>query len=263
LNVELKKHWPGINSMAGYKKNWYKEWFGEDYLTVYKHRDAGDARRLIKLILDGSDIGPGAFVLDLACGTGRHAFALAERGCRVLGLDLSRRLLLEARQKMDASQNNPSFVCADMRFFPFDIHFDAIVSLFTSFGYFEDDSQHTLVAGEIARSLKAGGEFVIDYFNPEFVRSNLIAQGSRMVGDVEVQEERWISGGRVHKNIRIEDGGEVRDFHESVRMFELQELQEMLARNHLKVTRVCGSYTGSPFKNESKRMILFARKEKA
>ena len=52
LNTGLGKHWPGMSQIIGYKKNWYKEWFGEDYLTVYQHRDKSDAHRLVKLISD-------------------------------------------------------------------------------------------------------------------------------------------------------------------------------------------------------------------
>ena len=125
-----------MSQIIGYKKNWYKEWFGEDYLTVYQHRDDKDALRLIRLIKTFVPIYPTSILLDLACGIGRHAYLLSRYSQNVFGLDLSASLLKKAQEKK-RSHISPSFVQADMRYFPFKVKFDVIFSLFTSFGYFD------------------------------------------------------------------------------------------------------------------------------
>ena len=153
-----------MSQIIGYKKNWYKEWFGEDYLTVYQHRDDKDARKLIKLIRKYVMITPESNLLDLACGNGRHTYELARYSKNIFGLDLSRSLLGKALQKKKNEQTSPSFVQADMRYFPFKMKFDIIFSLFTSFGYFDSDEKHLQVACEISESLNHGGTFIIDYF---------------------------------------------------------------------------------------------------
>ena len=95
---------------------WYKEWFGEEYLGLYAHRDAEEAGRHAEFVvrhLDGEKPGgekPGA-VLDLACGAGRHTAALRRRGYRVVGVDLSLTLLAQPPRQ-------PS-VAGDMRCLPF------------------------------------------------------------------------------------------------------------------------------------------------
>ena len=68
---------------------WFEHWFGEEYLELYPHRDAEEAARVAELLEARGVVRPGARVLDLACGAGRHAMALAHRGARVVGLDLS------------------------------------------------------------------------------------------------------------------------------------------------------------------------------
>jgi len=249
-----------MSQKAGYNKSWYKEWFGEDYLVVYQHRDDSDAKQLIELIVQNTIISKKSRLLDLACGNGRHAYLMSKYTSNVFGLDLSSHLLNEACKKKVANQS-PSFVRADMRYFPFNIKFDIIFSLFTSFGYFEDDKLHLHVAKEIRSSLKKSGLFVLDYFNPNYVKETLISRGKRMVGEIEVEEERWIKNKRVHKNISIQKNGSKKTFHESVRMFELDELRDLLKKAGIETNKVFGDYDGSSYKKKSKRIIVFAEKK--
>ena len=79
--------------MVCFKKTWYREWFGEDYLAVYKHRDSSDAKDLIGLIRTNVPLDYYMRVLDLGCGNGRHAFALLPHVQKIFGLDLSEKLL--------------------------------------------------------------------------------------------------------------------------------------------------------------------------
>ena len=248
-----------MSHIIGYKKNWYKEWFGEEYLTVYKHRDDKDAQKLIALILSQIKIDKSSYLLDLACGNGRHAFLLSGYSPHVYGLDLSVHLLHQA-QNRKKSEKAPSFVRADMRYFPFRIKFDVIFSLFTSFGYFDDDDKHLKVALEISESLNEGGSFVLDYFNPAYVRKNLVPDGKRMIDSTEITEKRWLEKKRVFKSIHIQSEGEDKEFIESVRMFELDELTVLLEKAGIFIREVFGNYKGDRYKPDSKRMIIFAKK---
>ena len=248
-----------MSQIIGYKKNWYKEWFGEDYLTVYQHRDVKDAVKLIRLIREHVEIKQQSYLLDLACGNGRHTYLLKCYSQNIFGLDLSDSLLQQAMQKK-GSEKFPSFVQADMRYFPFKIRFDFIFSLFTSFGYFDKDEKHLKVAQEISEHLQPGGTFVIDYFNADFVRKNLVAYGNRSIGDIKVKEKRWLSEKFVHKNIVIYKEEGIKYFQESVRMFELNELAALLLQAGIKTHNVFGDYDGSLYSKNSKRMILFAKK---
>ena len=122
------------------KKTWYKSWFGNEYLTVYAHRDEEEARQVIDLIQRFIKINSDFNILDLCCGQGRHVLHLASLGFKVMGIDLSRTLLEVAKYKKN-KDDSAHFIQADMRNLPTSQSFDLLLNLFTSFGYFETDKQ--------------------------------------------------------------------------------------------------------------------------
>jgi SAM-dependent methyltransferase len=234
--------------------DWFEEWFGEEYLRLYPHRDETDAAAAIELIaaqLQGKRIDS---VLDLGCGAGRHARLLCDRWWTV-GLDLSWALLKVARRE---SPDSP-YVRADMRDLPFAPEsFDLAVNLFTSFGYFDDDREHAQVLKCVAAATKRGGTFVLDFLNPDEVRRNLIAYDERVVGGSTVEQLRCISEDRkfVEKTIRVRD----REYLERVRLFSREELELMLQAAGFEIVTRAGDYSGSPWTEDSPRTILFARR---
>src|SRR4051812_21827026 len=169
---------------------WFEQWFGEEYLRLYPHRDDDDARQAVQLIADAVPLA-GRRVLDLACGPGRHATHLAETGAHVVGLDLSAALLTRARQRL---ARRAQLVRGDMRCLPFrGGSFDVVVNLFTSFGYFSDDEQHLAVLREAGCTLGPGGALVLDYFNAEKVRRELVPHEYQVVGPQRIHIDRRIS----------------------------------------------------------------------
>jgi SAM-dependent methyltransferase len=236
--------------------DWFEDWFGEEYLALYEHRDHHEAREVVALI--GERMGEvDAPVLDLACGAGRHQRTLCERGWWTIGLDLSPSLLRAAR----AEDRGAPLVRADMRELPFaDSSFALVVNLFTSFGYFRDDAQHRRVVAEVARVVRPGGWFVLDYLHAEQVRRTLVPRDERSVGTVTVEQEREISadGRFVRKTITIGELG--RTFVERVRLFEPDELAALCTGAGFSVDAILGDYDGSPLRPGSPRTILFARR---
>jgi 3-isopropylmalate dehydratase small subunit len=131
---------------------WFEEWFGEEYLELYPHRDEAEADRAVALVARSTGLRAGWRVLDVGCGAGRHARAFRAAGARCVGVDLSQTLLRIARRMTDAP-----LVRADMRLLPIRPgSMDLTVSLFTSFGYFDDDEEHTRALREMAGTLRPG-----------------------------------------------------------------------------------------------------------
>jgi ubiquinone/menaquinone biosynthesis C-methylase UbiE len=239
---------------------WYKQSFGKDYLLVYKHRNIDRAYQEVKQMMGWLELLPGASVFDLCCGMGRHSLALADFGYRVTGLDLSEVLLAEAR-KQD-TEGKVTWLNGDMRCVPLNGHFDAVINLFTSFGYFEHDEENGRVLKEIARLLKPGGKYIIDFLNPSFVALNLVPYSERSEGGVLIKETRYIEGSFVKKSIVLQDGlGPDRTYQEQVKLYGLSQFLQMLPTS-LSVDHTYGHYDASSYvKDTSPRLILIGHRK--
>jgi SAM-dependent methyltransferase len=237
--------------------DWFEEWFGEDYLRIYQHRDENEAEKMIELIaarIEGNTI---ERVLDLACGAGRHSKLLCERWWTV-GLDLSSALLRVARGE---SPDAP-YVRADMRELPFaDGTFDLVVNLFTSFGYFADDAEHIRVLRCVNAAMREGGTFVIDFFNASQVKEDLVAYDERVANGIAIEQRRAITSDQrfVEKTITLRQTG--REYVERVRLFSAADLSRMLEAAGFKVVELVGDYTGASWNEDSPRVILFGSRK--
>ncbi|NND71601.1 MAG: class I SAM-dependent methyltransferase [Rhodothermales bacterium] len=241
---------------------WYEEWFDRDeYKLVYQHRDDEEARRLIDTIERVIHLDRLASILDVGCGRGRHSILLAEKGYTVTGIDISEQSIEEARARAREADLPVDFQVADMREQQCDECFDAVVNLFTAFGYFETDAEHLLALESMAAALKQGGWFVQDFLNAEHVRSTLIPHDERRQNGLTISQKRWIDDGRINKEITLsgpDDSPQV--FTESVRLLELNDFRRFYESAGLRIEQYLGDYSGQPFQPDSPRLVLIARK---
>ncbi|MGH2795293.1 MAG: SAM-dependent methyltransferase [Actinomycetota bacterium] len=240
--------------------------FDEDYLYFYDEilsAERSDAET--HAILDLGGLQPGMAVLDAPCGHGRLANRLAARGLSVTGLDSSALFLDVARKDVAELGVSVEYVQGDLREIPWEGRFDAVVNWFTSFGYFDDDTNRAVLAG-FRKALKPGGRLLLETINRERViklqaalppgrpATFLAERGDDlMIDKVEFDPS---TGCTVTERI-IARGGKVRRVHFAVRTFTVPEIRDWVIGAGFTAFDALGSH-GEPYALESERLVVVA-----
>ena len=245
--------------------SWFEDWFDSPlYEKLYAYRNKEEADRLADLIEAEIPKRDYPHVLDLGCGRGRHSISLAERGYHVTGIDLSEEAISKAI-KMAAEKDLPNvwFETGDMRE-PIGSRFDAIVNLFTTFGYFLDDDENSRVIKNISGMLKPGGSLLIDFFNSHTVTKNLVAEESGSFQKLSYKIKRKIEDGMVFKKITFSGPSlpEDIDYLERVKLYDLSWFEHQFISENLTLHKVYGDYSGASFEPQtSPRLIMIGSKK--
>ena len=216
----------------------------------------------VERLLNLSGVKGGA-ALDLGCGPGRHAVPLAQRGFRVTAVDLSAFHLEKAKARAAAAGAAVEFVQGDMRVFARPDAFDLAISLFTSFGYFEDDRDDQLILRNLHASLKPGAPLVMDLVSKERMAKVLSPTVSQRApdGTLRVQRHQITDDWTRVKNewLFIKDG-RVRTFTFSLRIYSGQELKALLATAGFGRITLYGGLDGRPYDGDAERLVVLAVK---
>jgi SAM-dependent methyltransferase len=243
------------------ERDWYKAWFNSPfYHKLYFERDEKEAQDFILRLLERLKPPPGSRVLDVACGRGRHSKFLAAKGLDVTGIDLSFDSIEFAKQ---FESDNLHFFQHDMRMPMWINYFDYGFNFFTSFGYFATRREHDDAIGTIAKSLKRGGEVVVDYLNVHYVEDRLVHDEIKTISDTDYDIHRWMDDSHFYKNIVVKDASldSPRQFCEKVAKLSLGDFTDMLSFQGLQVVEVFGDYQLNSYDvRKTPRMIVVARK---
>ncbi|HEY6476606.1 MAG TPA: class I SAM-dependent methyltransferase [Polyangia bacterium] len=245
-------------------KPWFEEVFDEDYLRTLPFMRADQTLREVEFISNALTAAPGSEILDVACGYGRHAIELVQRGYNVTGLDLSLPLLIRAADEAQRRALSVNFVHADMREMAFEKQFDGAYSMLTSFGYFDEET-NLRVAERIGRALKPGKRFLLDIVNRDYVVADLPVrvwwEGTGCVVLEEVDFNFHTSRINTHRSIVFEDGRQLEQ-ELSVRAYSLHEIGRLLRQAGFRVIDVSGGLAmrGDFFGSASRNLLIVAEK---
>jgi len=233
---------------------WYKDWFNTTYYhLLYNKRDYKEAQNFMAHLTDYLNLNKGDHILDLACGKGRHSIYLNSLGYIVTGVDLSENSIAEANK---FSNKTLHFRVHDMRN-TFINKYDAILNLFTSFGYFEDDNEDIKVLKNIKNGLKPNGIAVIDYLNVTKSIANIIPHETQQRGNIKFDIKRFVSDNFINKDIKFKDNDTDYFFTEHVKCLNFDKFKNYLNKVDMKLIDCFGDYDLNPFNKEnSDRLIL-------
>ena len=243
------------------EENWFKDWFNSRYYhQLYQHRDEQEAAKFIDKLIEYLSPEKGASMVDIACGKGRHAIHLSEKGFDVTGIDLSEASIREASQY---ENDRLHFFQHDMRL-PFWInYFKYAFNFFTSFGYFQTDRENQNAIRSIAQSLQPGGILVMDYLNPAYVDQQMIHQEDKIIEGTQFSITRWYDDRFFYKKIIIDENNfeAPKIYTEKVSRFTLHDFEKLFQPEGLQIQQVLGDYHLSAYDAaQSPRMILIAKK---
>jgi SAM-dependent methyltransferase len=242
--------------------NWWQKFLDQHYVKV-----SGDAEkrssREVESIIRMLNLKPKARILDLCCGYGRHAIELAERGFRVTGYDLSDLFLRKAKETSRALGLKVQFKKGDMRRLPFEGHFDAVVNMFTSFGYFDKESDDLKALKGVCKALKSKGLFLLDLKNREQLIRGFQRRRWHPEKDFIMLEDnffdlftsRWEST----RTLLFGDGKK-KEYSFSLRLYSFAEILNLLKRAGFLLESVYGDFDFGQYSLDSPRMILISRK---
>lgn len=245
------------------------EWFTDEslWMTMYpflfsKERfTAATAQvdRLLALV----DV-TGRAVLDLCCGPGRHAIVLAKRGYTVTGVDASPFLLEQARARAQAEGVMVEWVLADMRHFMRSAVYDLVLSMFTSFGYFDDKDDDLTVLRNMYHSLQPGGTCVLDMLGKERLAKIFQPTTSEQApdGTLWVQRHEIVDDwSRIRNEWTVIKDGRARSFTFQLTVYSGQELKDRLFQAGFRRVRLCGDLEGQAYGPQAERLVAVAWKE--
>jgi SAM-dependent methyltransferase len=201
-------------------------------------------------------------ILDMGCGVGRHSIELARRGFQVTGVDRTQVYLQEAGELAEAEGVNVEFLLADMRDFHHKEKYDAALSLFTSFGYFETPAENQQVLHNIYEALKSPGVLVMDMMGKEILARIFLERGWQQVGDYYFLEERTISRDWSWVENRWILIGEDERYEVEIShwVYSAAELKAMLIESGFRDVQVYGDLAGAPYDTNASRLVAVAKK---
>lgn len=249
----------------GRPAEWWESYFDSHYLLEYEPIfTLENDRREVSRLIDVLGLSAGSRILDVPCGQGRHAHLLAEAGYNVDGLDYSEHLLRIARRR--GTGPGLRYTQGDMRKLParWRGRFDAIVNLFTSFGFFADPSDDAKVIAQFARVLKPGGVLVWHGGSRDGVMSRFLARDWWQTSDgTMVAHERSFDPLSGILTIESSWRGSKRKLGRRthrIRLYTATRLAELCRDAGLIVEEAWDGFTDRPLARTSGEMMLMARK---
>jgi SAM-dependent methyltransferase len=259
--------------------NSYTGLHAEYFDLIYAEKPYDAESEALQTLFARNNVPPGGRVLELACGTGTHAIALAKRGYAITAVDICPDLIGVAKAKNSKTEwaigeIQPEFICEDIRYFDYPTErYDAATCLFDSVGYLGEDRVIVEFLSQVHRSLKPGGTFVLEFlqrdrfvaqFDPLRVREWSLPDGGTLLRISNVALDQMTSTFSVrYRMIELASTGSWRMSEETQenRYFTLEDMQRLFASAGFMSTECMGAYDLNAPSQSHWHLLAVARKE--
>jgi ubiquinone/menaquinone biosynthesis C-methylase UbiE len=188
--------------------------------------------------------------VDVGCGHGRHALALAELGASVFGLDFSVALLSRAQQLAKAARTHVHWIRSDMRQLALRSECADAVLIMDAFGFFETEEEHETVLREAARIVRNGGTLMLKVVNgvPIMAAFRDTERVERDGVEVLISSTLSLNPPRMTQRIRVSGRRGHGTYERRQRLYHVEELQAALECGGFSVVAAFANPDGAPFK---------------
>ena len=173
-------------------------------------------------------------------------------------MDISPNSIREASR---FSNERLRFLLGDMRELKVGKHYDVVLNMFTSFGYFASQSENERAICSMASCLKVGGVLVLDFLNTLRVLRHLPLRETVLRDGLRFDIYKYVQNGFILKDIDFLWEGRQHHVQERVKALEQPDFERLFSACGLEVEFLAGNYRLEPYTADSERMIFFARKK--
>ena len=230
--------------------DWTREYFERGYGQRWGLLPPSDhVRREAAALWNLLQLSPASRVIDIGCGHGRHALALAERGAEVVGLDFAVALLNRARQLAEELRIRGGWIRGDMRRLPFRAGCADGAIMMDAFGFFDTEDEHEAVLREAARVLTTGGRLALKVVNGGLVLDDFRATEREERDGVVVSVVNTLTFGppRMTQRISVRGSRGHGEYQRRQRLYRVEELRTAIGHAGFSVVDVFGNPDGTPF----------------
>ena len=208
-------------------------------------------------------------ILDLACGFGRHSLSLVKRGYQVVGVDITKEYINDAKTSAEKESLHAEFICSDIRDISFENEFDVVLNLADgAVGYLESDEENLKIFDKISSALVSGGKHFMDLCNADHAELCFPRRGWE-IGEKSLALSllEWDKDNRkmIYAGWNVPYGlpAEKPEFIEgdSYRLYSKAEIQEILGNRHMKIIKTFSNYYGKKDSPQELQLLVYSQKE--
>ncbi len=250
-------------------KQWYEEVFTNYANTYDKEEYTKGTIQEVDFLESEIEFDRTKQILDVGCGTGRHAIELAKRGYQVTGIDLSEDQLKKAREKAKNEMVEVTFLQRDARDFSFDDPFDLVIMICEgAFPLMETDEMNFRILQKVERSLKQGGKFILTTLNALFPLHHSVEDFTN-AGSTGVRTDKNtfdLLTLRYYSTVTlVDDSGREKTLHCDERYYAPSDITWLLKSLNFKVIDIDGCGIGdfnrnNPLTSDNFEMLVIAQK---